>query len=124
MPLAIAGFIGAAFLPVGRSLGMATICAASGAALGAEMVILPVLFSSALHKAGLRASEGFGLWSFAGKLGLAITSFALLPVLQGAGFTPGQTNSDQALWALTLCYAVLPCALKLAAVAMVWRLPE
>lgn len=124
MPLAIAGFVGAAFLPVGSSLGMAAICAASGAALGAEMVILPVLFSSALNAAGLKASEGFGLWSFAGKLGLALTSFALLPLLQGAGFTPGQANSDQALWALTLSYAVLPCILKLAAVALVWRLPE
>lgn len=124
MPLAIAGFVGAAFLPVGSSLGMAAICAASGAALGAEMVILPVLFSSALNAAGLKASEGFGLWSFAGKLGLALTSFALLPLLQGAGFTPGQANSDQALWALTLSYAVLPCVLKLAAVTLVWRLPE
>ncbi len=124
MPLAIAGFIGAAFLPAGSGFGMAAICAASGAALGAEMVILPVLFSGALNKAGLKASEGFGLWSFAGKLGLALTSFALLPLLQGAGFTPGQPNSDQALWALTLCYAVLPCVLKLVAVALVWRLPE
>lgn len=124
MPLAIAGFIGAAFLPAGSSFGMAAICAASGAALGAEMVILPVMFSGALNKAGLKASEGFGLWSFAGKLGLALTSFALLPLLQGAGFTPGQPNSDQALWALTLCYAVLPCVLKLVAVALVWRLPE
>ncbi|HSG54282.1 MAG TPA: MFS transporter, partial [Paracoccaceae bacterium] len=64
MPLAILGFIGAGFLAPGNLAGFAAICLASGAALGADMVILPTMFSIALTRAGLNASLAFGIWSF------------------------------------------------------------
>ncbi len=123
MPLAILGFGGAAFLAPGDLSGFALICLASGAALGADMVILPAMFSVALTKAGLKASLAFGLWSFAGKLGLALAAFAVLPVLERSGFVPGAPNSTGALTALTICYAVIPCILKLGALALVFALP-
>lgn len=123
MPLAILGFVGAAFLAPGNLPGFAAICVASGAALGADMVILPAMFSVALTRAGLKASLAFGIWSFAGKLGLALAAFAVLPMLEHSGFTPGAPNSATALSTLNIFYAVIPCILKLGAVALVLALP-
>ncbi|SDX27284.1 Na+/melibiose symporter [Ruegeria halocynthiae] len=123
MPLAILGFIGAALLAPGNLTGFAIICFASGAALGADMVVLPAMFSVVLTRAGLNASAAFGIWSFAGKLGLALAAFITLPLLERSGFTPGQTNSAEALNTLTLAYAMLPCILKLGAFGLVLTLP-
>ena len=123
MPLSILGFVGAGFLASGNFVGFAAICVASGAALGADMVVLPAMFSVALTKAGLNASTAFGMWSFAGKLGLAIAAFTALPLLDRAGFVPGQPNSPEALATLVLAYAVLPCFLKLIALGLVLTLP-
>ncbi|WP_422047712.1 MFS transporter [Shimia sp.] len=123
MPLAIGGFVGAAFLSAGNLAGFALICVASGAALGADMVILPALFSVSLTKARLSASLAFGIWSFAGKLALALAAFLVLPALQTNGFVPGETNTPEALSALNIAYAVVPCVLKLVALAMVLALP-
>ncbi|MCV2873659.1 MFS transporter [Defluviimonas sp. WL0050] len=124
MPLAVLGFVGAAFLAPGSLIGFAVICLASGAALGADMVILPAMFSVALTTAGLNASAAFGIWSFAGKLGLALAAFAVLPVLGQSGFVPGQINSADALVTLNIAYAVVPCMLKLCAIAMILALPS
>lgn len=124
MPLAVLGFVGAAFLAPGNLTGFALICVASGAALGADMVILPAMFSIALTAAGLNASAAFGIWSFAGKLGLALAAFAVLPLLGQSGFVPGQTNSADALTVLNISYAVVPCILKLCAIAMILALPS
>ncbi|MBR9650011.1 MFS transporter [Thalassovita aquimarina] len=123
MPLAVLGFVGAAFLAPGNMAGFALVCLASGSALGADMVILPAMFSVALTKAGLKASLAFGIWSFAGKLGLALAAFAVLPVLERSGFTPGVPNSAEALTTLNISYAVIPCILKLGALALVLALP-
>lgn len=124
MPLAILGFVGAAFLAPGNLLGFALICVASGAALGADMVILPAMFSVALTQAGLNASTAFGIWSFAGKLGLALAAFMVLPVLDQSGFTPSQPNSPGALTTLNVAYAIVPCIIKLCAIALVLALPS
>jgi Na+/melibiose symporter-like transporter len=124
MPLAIAGFVLAAFLEPGNASGFAAICSASGMALGADMVILPAMFSIALTQAGLKPSVGFGIWSFAGKIGLALAAFMVLPLLDASGFVPGQNNDPAALCALNLAYAVIPCILKLGALALVFALPK
>ncbi len=124
MPLSIASFVGAALLATGNVTGFALICMTSGAALGADMVVLPAMFSVVLTRAGLNASAAFGIWSFAGKLGLALAAFFTLPLLERSGFTPGQANSAQALKTLNLAYAVLPCILKLGAFGLVLTLPS
>ena len=123
MPLAIFGFAGAAFLAPGNMAGFALICIASGAALGADMVILPAMFSVVLTRSRLKASMAFGIWSFAGKLGLALAAFIVLPLLEKSGFTPGQANSLRALTTLNITYAVVPCILKLGALILVLALP-
>lgn len=123
MALAIAGFVGAAFLGPGDGAAFAAVCLATGAAMGAEAMLLPALFSVSLTRAGLNPALAFGIWTFAGKLGLALAAFVVMPVLQWQGYQPGQANDAAALSALGLLYAALPCVLKLAALAMVARLP-
>lgn len=124
MCLAILAFVGATLLPAGAAFGFALICIGSGAALGADMVILPTLFAGALDRAGLQAGRAFGLWSFAAKLALASAAALLLPLLEVSGYRPGETNSAAALNALTLAYAVLPCVIKCAAIVLALQLPR
>ena len=123
MPLAILGFSGAALLAPGNLAGFAVVCLLSGAASGADLVILPAMFSIVLTRSRIHASMAFGIWSFATKLGLALAAATLLPLLDRFGFAPGTANSARSLGALNLAYAVLPCALKLVALALVFTLP-
>ncbi|WP_458790873.1 MFS transporter [Yoonia sp. MH D7] len=124
MSLAILSFIGAYMLPVGAAWQFGLISAVSGAALGADMVILPALFSTALMTAGVATGIGFGVWAFAAKISLALAAAIVLPALQYSGFTPTGANSAHALQSLNFLYAILPCALKLFALVFVVRLPK
>ena len=127
MALAIASFLWAATLGAGDTLAFAVICAASGAALGADMVLLPALFARRLGQLGQGGeAAAFGLWSFVSKLSLALAAATLLPALQAAGFTPGQENAPSALFALSVLYALVPCALKVLAIALLaaTKVPE
>jgi GPH family glycoside/pentoside/hexuronide:cation symporter len=127
MALAIASFLWAASLGAGDTLAFAVICAASGAALGADMVLLPALFARRLGQLGQGGeAAAFGLWSFVSKLSLALAAATLLPALQAAGFTPGQENAPSALYALSVLYALVPCALKVLAIALLaaTKVPE
>ena len=124
MTLAILSFAFALTLRTGDTAAFAVICAASGAALGADMVLLPAIF--ARHLAGRIAGAealAFGLWSFASKLALALAAVTLLPLLDAGGFRAGPANTEAALGLLTLLYAGVPCALKLAAIALLLATP-
>ena len=124
MTLATLSFAFALTLGSGDTLAFAVICLASGAALGADMVLLPAIF--ARHLAGRfpgAEALAFGLWSFASKLALALAAVTLLPLLDTGGFTAGAQNTDAALSLLTLLYAGLPCLLKLAAIALLLATP-
>lgn len=124
MGLAIVAFLWAVTLGTGDTLAFAAICVASGAALGADMTLLPAIFARRLERIG-QGSEGaaFGLWSFVSKLSLALAAATLLPALSAAGFVPGAANSESALRTLSLLYAALPCALKLIAITLLARTP-
>lgn len=123
MVLAITAFSGAAALAPGAAAGFAAISVGSGIALGADMVILPALFSQLLARSGTAPAAAFGLWSFMAKMALALAAVLALPMLDLAGYSPGAANTPKALAALTFGYAVLPCILKLLAIVMVARLP-
>ncbi|MDO9638998.1 MAG: MFS transporter [Pseudotabrizicola sp.] len=118
MALAIAAFLWAVTLREGDVVPFALICAASGAALGADLTLLPALFARRLATLGKGEGAAFGLWSFMSKLSLALAAATLLPALQAAEFTPGTNNTEPALFALSLLYAALPCALKLLAITL------
>ncbi len=124
MALAILTFFWASFLGPGQAVGFGLISALSGAALGADMVLLPALFARRLAEIG-DASEGFGfgLWSFVSKLCLAFAAALLLPALQGAGFSQAGASSPESLRLLALLYGALPCALKFLSLGLLWPLP-
>jgi glycoside/pentoside/hexuronide:cation symporter, GPH family len=121
MTLAIASFLWTLTLGSEDLIPFAVICAASGAALGADLTLLPAIFAQRLAQTGTPEAAAFGLWSFVSKLSLALAALTILPALQAAGFQPGQSNPESALQTLTLIYAGLPCVLKLTAIALLAR---
>jgi glycoside/pentoside/hexuronide:cation symporter, GPH family len=124
MLLAIAAFVWAATLSGGSLFGYLAVCVASGLALGADLALPSAMLAGVIQRAGHSGrSEGayFGWWNFAIKLNLAVAAGLSLPLLAAFGYSPG-ARDDAALSALTLAYCLLPCALKLLAAALLWRL--
>ena len=121
MALSVLAFGFALTLGTGDVAAFAAICLASGAALGADMTLLPALFAARVARISAPAGAGFGLWSFLSKLSLAFAAVLLLPGLQWFGFRPEGGSPEGALVALGLAYAGLPCSLKLVAIAVLAR---
>lgn len=123
MVLAAGVFVGAAFLGAGDTLAFTAVCALSGAALGADLVLPSALLAGTIQANGDQGrSEGryFGWWNLVSKLSLALAAGVALPALGALGYTPG-AQDPQALRALTVAYCLLPCSLKLVAAAMLYR---
>ena len=128
MLLAIASFIWAFALAPGDAFAFGLICAASGAALGAELALPPALLADRL---AARRAQGedtggtgayFGVWNFVTKFNLALAAGIALPLVSLAGYRVGAGDTAaQGLLALAAVYALLPAALKLAALALLWR---
>ncbi|WP_043815612.1 MFS transporter, partial [Rubrivivax gelatinosus] len=80
------------------------------------------LLAGIVRGAGHGGREGayFGWWNLATKLNLALAAGLALPLLGLAGYAPG-AREPQALAALTAAYCLLPCVLKTAAAALLWR---
>lgn len=123
MGLSVLAFACAAFLGAGDVAAFTVICLASGAALGADMTLLPALFSARMARIAPEAGQAFGLWSLVTKFTLAIAAVTVLPLLEARGFVSGGPNTDGALWMLTLLYALVPCALKLLAIGLLASTP-
>lgn len=123
MVLSIAAFAGAVLLGAGDLWAFGLICVASGAALGADMTLLPALFARRMAQVAPGGAEGFGLWSFVSKFTLALAAVALLPLLDAGGFTAGTENDAEALRLLSLLYGGVPCVLKLLAIVLLARTP-
>jgi GPH family glycoside/pentoside/hexuronide:cation symporter len=117
MVLSVVSFAWAATLGSGDIVAFAVVCVASGAALGADLTLLPALFSARLASLGVDASAGFGLWAFVSKFTLALAAAVVLPALDAAGFR-GPDSPPAALSLLAALYALLPCGLKLGAIAL------
>lgn len=106
----------------------AVICVASGAALGADLS-LPTAIQADLvdidtaESGSQRTGAFFALWSLAQKSALAGAGGLALVALGAIGFTAEGANTEFALGGLSVLYAVVPIALKLVAVALMWRFP-
>ena len=118
MLLSIAAFGFAASLGSGDVMPFAVVCMASGATLGADLTLLPAIFARRMAVVSPEAGQAFGLWAMVSKFSLAIAAFALLPLLEFNGFRAGTDNPPEALRMLTLLYALVPCVLKLVAIAL------
>ncbi len=115
MALSVIAFGFALNLQSGQIMAFAAVCIASGAALGADMTLLPALFARRVTAISDAGGQAFGLWSFCSKATLAIAAVTMLPALEASGFQVGQTNSQEALHMLSILYALVPCILKILA---------
>jgi Na+/melibiose symporter-like transporter len=125
MLLSVIVFVWAWQLAAGELYSFAAICIFSGAALGADLALPPALLAGVIGSAGhsgQREGAYFGLWNWMTKMNLALAAGIALPLLDYLGYTPGRP-SEQGLFALGITYALLPCALKLSAAALLWRAP-
>jgi Na+/melibiose symporter-like transporter len=129
MLAAIGVFAWAATLQAGAVLPFFVICALSGLALGADLALPPALLADLIERAaadgeGLRSGGYFGLWTLVTKLNLALAAGIALPLVTYLGYVPGVAQSATGISALALCYAALPCGLKLIALLLLWRSPQ
>jgi GPH family glycoside/pentoside/hexuronide:cation symporter len=126
MVAAVAAFVWAYFLPAGAFGGFAAICMLSGLAFGADLALPPALLARVIDAnghGGQREGAYFGLWNFVNKLVLAVAGALALAILERLGYGRGAQDAA-ALDALAFTYAVVPCALKLAAAGWLfaaWR---
>ena len=118
----VAVFGWAALLQPGDRWGYAAVCAASGLALGSDLILPPALLSGLIRSLGHGGRlEGayFGLWNMAAKFTLALAAGIALPLLAALGYTPG-TPARGVLPPLVVAYCLLPCALKLLSGLLLW----
>ncbi len=123
MLLAAAVFGWAYGVAPGNAPAFFTICALSGLALGADLALPPALLAAVIRQAGHAGRDEaayFGIWNWGVQLTLALAAGVALPALQWCGYVPGTASGGAALAA---SYALLPCALKLVACAVLWRAP-
>ncbi|WP_312302865.1 MFS transporter [Diaphorobacter nitroreducens] len=124
MLLAVACFGWTTLLGSGQIAAFAWICALSGIALGADLALPGALLARLVERQGAQGrSEGayLGWWNLVTKLNLALAAGAALPLLQWLGYSPGIQDAH-ALQRLAWAYALLPCALKLLAAGLLYRL--
>ncbi len=112
MSLSVPVFVWAWTLGPGDIAPFYAIAAASGAALGADMTLTPAMLAARIRGGG---GQMFSLWTFLQKTALAAAAGVTLPVLALAGYDPGFPGQDGRA-ALAAAYALIPCALKLAAI--------
>jgi Na+/melibiose symporter-like transporter len=126
MLLAVLAFVWAYVLKAGDVVPFAVVCALSGIAFGAELAIPPSMLADMVDEEASRERQRpdgvyFGLWQMIEKFNLAAAAGVALPLLAWAGYAPG-TAQHQA-GSLAAVYALLPCAIKLAAAALLWMAP-
>jgi Na+/melibiose symporter-like transporter len=122
MALSVVAFVWAFLLGAGDVVAFAAVCAMSGLAFGADLALPASMLADVIDRdeqAGLARADGayFGLWHLLEKLALAIAAGTALPLLDALGYQPGVQDGASALAAT---YALLPCAIKLAAAWLLW----
>lgn len=128
MLLAVVAFAGTAWLGPGDEAYFLLMCVASGLALGADLALASALLADLAHPDPDRDPDGqggvyFGLWNLVLKLALGLAAAIALPLVALLGYVPGDV--DSARGPLLLGYVVLPCLLKLAALALLaYRFPR
>jgi Na+/melibiose symporter-like transporter len=115
------------FLGAGDLWWFALICLLSGVSLGADLALptamqADVVDADSVETGNRRAGFYFALWSMATKLSFALAVGIAFIALEVVGFeADASTNSVVALFALSSLYALLPVAMKLASVGLVWN---
>ncbi|BBF92749.1 MFS transporter [Blastochloris tepida] len=129
MLIACAAFVTAAFLGPGDAGLFLVVCVITGLTLGADLILPGAIQADVIDVDTAATGEQrsglyLAVWSLATKAALAAAVGIAFPVLSWAGFDPAQgAASERGLIALAMLYAAVPVALKLAAIALMWRFP-
>lgn len=119
MVLAVASFAYTLTLSPGDVIPFAVICVLSGATIGADLTLLPAMFSKRMAAISPNGGQGFGLWNLVNKFTLAFAAVLLFPLLERSGFQAGATDLPaEAITMLTMLYALIPSLLKLVAIGL------
>ncbi len=122
MILAMVVFIWAFMLGAGDAVSFGFICTLSGLALGAELALPPSILSDLIDKEQSHngTSSQFSILAFISKSAFALGSGLAFLLLDFGRFEPAQINSEDALFMLSLTYALIPCLIKFGAVLMIF----
>jgi GPH family glycoside/pentoside/hexuronide:cation symporter len=128
MLFSCAWFIAVPLLRAGDVGWFLAICLGSGAGLGADLALPPAMQADVVdldEARGGSAQAGlfFAAWTMAQKAGNALAAGIAFPLLGLAGFRMEGGNGAAAMAMLIGLYCVLPVALKLGAVALIWHFP-
>ncbi|MDN2565985.1 MFS transporter [Aquibium sp. A9E412] len=130
MLAACAVFVWVPAIPPGGLAAFAAVCVLTGLALGFDLSLPAAIQADVIDvdteaSGEQRSGVYFAAWSLVTKLSLALGVGIAFPLIGLAGFAAGAgaDNPPGALLALAATYAWLPVALKLVAVALMWRFP-
>ena len=114
-------FIFAYFVDSSNSNLFFLICFLSGVFLGADLMMPPAIISEIIHQKHDKISSYLALWNMINKAGLMCASFLSLMVLWLVSFDAKNVNQDS-LMAIPIIYAIIPCALKMLVVLLLYKL--
>lgn len=121
-------FVWVPFLGPGDFWPFLIICGLSGLSLGADLALpssiqADVVDLDWLESGRRRTGLFFAVWSMATKISLALAVGFAFPALDLLGFSTAGENSATALLGLAALYGLVPVAIKLGAIALVWNFP-
>ena len=127
MLLAVVSFIWAFLLPQGAVVSFGIICVMSGAALGADLALPAARLADHIEKTNAthHASGYYSLLTFLTKSSFALATGIILSTLGFFGYQPqyensgGGGNGGDIIFILPLVYALVPCVIKLIAIAWI-----
>ena len=124
MMLAVASFVWAYFLNIGDFWQYLIICIISGVAFGAELVLPSSILADYIQNDNKESNATlyYGILTFLMKFSLAISAAIVFPYLEYSGFIAGQENTSPAMHSLSICYAAMPCLIKLISIYLLWRI--
>jgi GPH family glycoside/pentoside/hexuronide:cation symporter len=128
MILTCAAFVWVPLLSPGDVIAFGIISAVTGMGFGADVTLPPALQADVvdydtLRHGKQRAGLLFALCSMASKLSLAVAVGTVFPALEIFGFSTSGGNTAGTLLLVAVIYALIPVALKIIAIGMVWNFP-
>lgn len=116
------------FLPEGAVLEFGIVCVITGLCLGADLALPASLFADVTDWDEFRSRRKrrgilYSSWTLTAKLSLAVAAGVCLPLVEFFGFRAGEPNSQFSLDVLAVVYALLPVALKMGVIALMWNFP-
>lgn len=126
MILSVVAFLGAAFLSEGDSIAYGLICVLSGIALGADLALPPAILAGRIQNNANhnQKTQYYAVLAFLPKIAMALAAGLSFLALEKAGFKADSDNSEEALRALVIIYAIVPCLIKAVSAGLLWNLTK